>query len=459
VGEAGPTMTEDRTGWYHESRASTRFRHGLATRIERDMKAETIAIGSELVSGQALDTNSQWLSLELAKLGIPVRFHTTLCDDLVENVEGMRVAVERADLVLVSGGLGPTQDDLTRDALAALAGVPLVEDKGLLDAIAAMFARRNRAMPERNRVQALLPQGAEPLPNRVGTAPGVWMRVGTATVACLPGVPHEMKIMFDEQVVPRLRSEGWVNRVLVERKINLFGKGESDLEAEALDLTARGRTPEVGITAHDATISFRVTAEGATVEDALRALEPTVATIRDRFGHLIVGEGSVDVAEAVVAQLARTNATLATAESCTGGLVAQMITAIPGVSPYYPGGVVSYANRAKVEILGVDPMLLETHGAVSAEVAAAMAVVVRDRFVSDVGIAVTGVAGPTGGTPEKPVGLVFLGLATDKGVSTRRLDIGSDQPREIIQRRSAKHALNWVRLTLMTRPDHGPTSE
>ena len=419
------------------------------------MNAEIVAIGSELVSGQSLDTNSQWLSRGLAAVGLPVRFHTTVGDDLDENIQALRVALDRAELVVVSGGLGPTQDDLTREALAALAGAELVEDPASLEAIAAMFARRKRAMQDRNRVQALFPAGAEALPNRVGTAPGVWMEVGARHVACLPGVPHEMRIMFDEQVVPRLRTLGLASRVIVTRKINLFGKGESEIEAEALDLTARGRNPEVGITAHEATISFRVSAAGATREQAEERLGPTLGTIRQRFGHLVVGEETDDVPEAVVAQLARTGATLATAESCTGGLVAHQLTRIAGVSAFYLGGVVSYANEAKVELLGVAPSLLAEHGAVSAEVAAAMAVGVRDCLRAELGLSVTGIAGPTGGTPAKPVGLVFLGLATASGVSTRRLDIGPEQPREVIQGRSAKHALNWVRLALLARPDAG----
>lgn len=417
------------------------------------MKAEIIAIGSELVSGQSLDTNSQWLSRGLAAVGIPVRFHTTLSDDLNDNVAAFRHAIGRAGLVIFSGGLGPTQDDLTRDALAAVAGVPLVEDADSLAAISAMFARRNRPMPERNRVQALLPEGAEPLPNRVGTAPGVWVVLNGVYLACLPGVPHEMKIMFEEQVLPRLRRHGLVNRVIVERKINLFGKGEADVEAEAMDLTARNRDPEVGITAHEATISFRLAGEGATVEEAEKTLAPIVATIQERFGPLIVGEGSADVPDAVVAQLQRTGATLATAESCTGGLIAHKITTIPGVSPNYPGGVISYANAAKTGLLGVDPALIAAHGAVSAEVAAAMASGVRSRLGADIGLSVTGVAGPTGGTPEKPVGLVYVGLATADGVETRRLEIGPEQPRAVIQQRAAKHALNWVRTTLAARPD------
>jgi nicotinamide-nucleotide amidase len=415
------------------------------------MRTEIIAIGSELVSGQSLDSNSQWLSRELSELGIAVALHTSLGDVLDDHLAVFRAACARSDLVVTTGGLGPTQDDLTRDALAACSGVPLVEDSGSLQAIESMFARRNRVMTERNRVQALFPQGGEPIPNPVGTAPGIWMRIGRTTFACLPGVPSEMKLMFREQVVPRLRRNDFIDRVIVHRKINLFGRGEADIEAQALDLTARGRTPEVGITAHEATISFRITASAASEAEARALIEPTAQLIYERFGSLVLGEGTVDVPESLMAELVRTRAKLATAESCTGGLVAHLITAIAGVSPYYLGGVVSYANSAKCELLGVPSELLEAHGAVSAEVAAAMAEAVRNRLGADLGLSTTGVAGPTGGTPEKPVGLVYLGLATADRTQTRRIDIGADQPRDIIQHRSSKGALNWARLILRER--------
>jgi nicotinamide-nucleotide amidase len=268
------------------------------------------------------------------------------------------------------------------------------------------------------------------------------MELGPTTFACLPGIPSEMKVMFHEHVLPRLRRRGWINRSIIERKINLFGRGESDIEADALDLTARGRVPEVGITAHDATISLQT--------------EATAALIHQRFGSMVLGEGAIDVSEAVVAQLERTRATLATAESCTGGLIAHLITAIAGVSPFYLGGVVSYSNVAKATLLDVPSELMESYGAVSPEVAAAMARGARARLGADISISATGVAGPSGGSAEKPVGLVYLGLATAAGVQTRRLDIGPEQPRDIIQRRSAKIALNWVRLTLRSWPDRTP---
>ncbi len=413
------------------------------------MHAEIIAVGTELVSGQKLDTNSQWLSRRLGDVGIATRFHTTLGDDLDENVHAFRIASERADLIVITGGLGPTQDDLTREALARLGGVGLVEDADALADLSAFFARRNRPMADRNRVQAMMPAGSEILSNRTGTAPGVWMKVGRATFACLPGVPSEMKIMYDEQVVPRLRSEGWIGRVIVHRVISLFGKGESDIEAMAMDLTARGRIPEVGITASDATISFRVSAEGADEHEANLAAEPTLALIRERFADLIVGENGEDVADGLVHALKRRGMTLAVAESCTGGLVAQRITAIPGVSPFFPGGIVSYSNEAKTALLGVPADMIAAHGAVSPEVAITMALGVRRRFATDIGLAITGIAGPSGGSPEKPVGLVYLGLATAHGTESRKLEIGPEQPRDVIRSRASKHAMNLARLAMV----------
>jgi nicotinamide-nucleotide amidase len=267
-------------------------------------------------------------------------------------------------------------------------------------------------------------------------------------VACLPGVPIEMRRMFDEQVVPWLVRSGVTTRRIVHRKINLFGRGESEIEAEALDLTARGRRPEVGITASDATISFRIAAEAETVEEAERLIEPTAALIYERFPDLIVGEDHEDVVDALVRELARTKRTIATAESCTGGLIAHLITSVPGVSKSYPGGLVTYSAEAKVNLLDVSESLIKTHGAVSPEVAGEMARRVRARFRADLGLAVTGIAGPDTDTPAHAVGLVYLGLACGEEIRTRKLELGPEQPREVIQRRAAKQAMNWARLTL-----------
>jgi len=251
------------------------------------MKAEIISVGSELTSGQNLDTNSQWLSQRLAEIGILVGWHTTVADDLGDSIATFRVAVDRAGLVLISGGLGPTQDDLTREALAKLAGVELVFHQQSFEHIQKLFALRHRTMPERNRVQAMFPAGAEPIPNPHGTAPGIWMQVGQSVVAAMPGVPSEMQKMFEEQVRPRIlklspgTSVG--HEILVQRKINCFGAGESAIEEKIMDLTRRGQSPEVGITVSDATISLRILARAASREEAKAKIDPVEKTIRDRL--------------------------------------------------------------------------------------------------------------------------------------------------------------------------------
>jgi nicotinamide-nucleotide amidase len=428
------------------------------------MKAEVISIGTELVTGQCLDTNSQWLSRRLAALGIPVRFHTTLADDLDENVAAFRVAAGRADLVVLSGGLGPTQDDLTRDALAALAGVELVLHEPSLDHIRNLFATRGREMPERNRVQALFPAGAEPIPNERGTAPGIWMEVkreeksveseerSTSTsrsilFIALPGVPGEMMHLFTNLVQPRLAARCGGGRVLVERKINCFGAGESAVEAKLLDLTRRGHVPEVGITVSDTIISLRILGEAATVEDAQERIAPVEAIIRERLGDLVFGTDGDELHHVVARLLLEKKQTVAIAESLTGGLVTQLLSRVPGVSASLLGAVVAYANEAKVKLLGVPADVLAAHGAVSAEVAEAMATGARSRFSSDLAVSTTGIAGPGGATATKPVGLVYIGLSWAGGVQSFPVNwFGS---REEIQSRSAKSALNAVRLHLL----------
>ena len=411
------------------------------------MKAEILSIGSELTSGQNLDTNSQWLSRRLAEIGIPVGWHTTIADDLEDNIAAFRIAAGRAGLVLASGGLGPTQDDLTREVLAQVAGVELVFHQESFEQIERMFARRKRSMPERNRVQALFPAGSEPIPNANGTAPGIWMTIGNCVIAAMPGVPSEMFAMFDTQVKPRLLQMGLGTGILMQRKINTFGLGESAIEEKLFDLTRRGHIPEVGITASDATISLRIFGRAATSAEAQAQIATVEQTIRTRLGDVVFGADDEELHDVVIRLLTEKRRTLATAEGVTGGLVASRLSRVPGASAFFRGGVVAYDNRVKTEMLGVSQALVEEHGAVSAPVAEAMAAGCRTRWRTDLAVSTAGVAGPGGGSAEKPVGLVVVGLAWEGGVLSRSFSWGGT--RSEVQSRTAKLALNCVRLHLL----------
>jgi nicotinamide-nucleotide amidase len=411
------------------------------------MNAEILSIGTELVLGKSLDTNSQWLSARLSELGVSTTHHTTVGDDRNLCVDAFRTAVGRSKLVVVTGGLGPTLDDLTREVLAEVAGVPLVLDEESLQRIEAMFSRRNRPMPARNRTQAMLPEGAIVIPNDNGTAPGIWMEVGESVVVCLPGVPKEMFPMFSDWVAPRVAARFGGGRATVVRTVRTYGTGESHIEELLGDMIRRGRDPEVGITASDATITLRVVAHGATPAEAAAKIEPDLAYIRDRLGSLVYGEEDETLAAAVGKLLSERRQTLATAESCTGGLIGHMITEIPGSSNYYFGGFVVYSNQAKIAYCDVPKAMLDEFGAVSPQVASALATGVRKKFGSDFGVGVTGVAGPGGGTTAKPVGLVYIAVADSEGVEVLKSDWPAD--RSTIKLRSAKSALNLLRLRLL----------
>jgi nicotinamide-nucleotide amidase len=412
------------------------------------MNAIILSIGNELTLGQTVDTNSAWLSQQLAAIGVHVRMHATVADEIGPIRDLLdRVACE-ADVVLVSGGIGPTADDLTRQALAAAMGAELVLHAPSVDHIREFFTRRGRTMPDANVIQAMFPAGSTPIENTCGTAPGIRAKLHRAEVFVMPGVPREMKVMFERSVLPVLAA-GAGGAVLLAKTINTYGAGESDVGTRIRDLMERGRNPTVGTTAQQTIIGIRIHAFGPTREEARRLLDADAAEVRRRLGNLVFGEDGETLADAVARLLFHRKQTVATAESCTGGLIAKNLTDIPGSSAYFLNGYVTYSNESKVRLLEVPEAMIREHGAVSAPVAEAMAVNARRLSHSDYAISVTGIAGPEGGTPAKPVGLVFFGLAYGGGCDVHERRLGSEMTREEIRDRARKFALNMLRLKLL----------
>ncbi len=408
------------------------------------MRAVIIAVGDELISGKTVDSNSAYLSARLAERGVTTLAHVTVGDDEAAIADAIGRGSGQAEVVVVSGGLGPTADDVTRHGLARALGAELLLHEGCLRAIEAFFRRRERQMVPGNRVQAMIPAGAEPLPNELGTAAGIAARLGGARLFLLPGVPHEMRRMFEREVSPRLPPPA---EAIAGRVVHAFGTGESDVAALITDLMRRGANPTVGITVSAGLISVRVAARAPCPEEARRLAGDAADEVARRLGTLVVGEGDATMASVVGERLRRLGHTLATAESCTGGLIGEMITAVPGASDYYLGGVVAYSNRLKGQLLGVPADVLAEHGAVSEPVARAMAEGARQRLAADWAIGVTGIAGPGGGTEDKPVGLVHVALTGPEGTTTMRRVYPGD--RDIIRRRTAYGALDCLRLKLL----------
>jgi nicotinamide-nucleotide amidase len=407
------------------------------------MKAEIIAVGSELLTPDRMDTNSLFLTEELNKLGIEVVRKTIVGDHRELLAEAFRDALNRVPLIIASGGLGPTEDDLTRETLAEVLGRKLRRSEEILRAIEARFRSFGREMPEVNVRQAMVPEGAEPLDNPRGTAPGLWIEDGNRMIALLPGPPRELQPMFLEKVVPRLERQLSGTRMLhVELRVTGLGESLVDQRIKPIYM----RFPEVQTTLLSAPGEIQIHLRMWTAEE--EHAKKTLAEIERGFDialadHIFSRDGSP--LEQVVARLLTTNhASIAAAESCTGGLLAERLTSIPGSSSYFVGGVVCYSNELKTAWADVPPELILTKGAVSSEVAIALAEGIRRRASSTFGIGITGIAGPSGGSEEKPVGTVHIALAGPNGVKERRARFPGD--RETIRFHASQAALDLVRL-------------
>lgn len=408
------------------------------------MNAILLAVGDELTSGQTVDTNSAWLAQRLAERGVETLAHLTVADDRAAIAAALGRATAEADLVIATGGLGPTDDDVTREGLADAMGAPLELDERSAERIAAFFRKRGREMKPSNRRQAMIPVGARALDNDAGTAPGIAATLDGARVFVVPGVPHEMRRLWERAIAPELPESG---RAIRFRTLHTFGKGESDTAALIADLTDRDANPTVGTTVAAGMVSIRVTARADSAAEADRLADETVARLRERLGDLALGEGDGATVAGVVGELLRGRGqTVAVAESCTGGLIGKLLTDVPGAGDYFLGGVIAYRNDVKTDALGVPPDMIDARGAVSEPVAEAMAGGCRERFGADWALGITGIAGPTGGTPEKPVGLVHVGVAGPDGVTAHRHVLPGDRP--TVRLRSALTALNHLRLAL-----------
>lgn len=412
--------------------------------------AEIIAVGTELLLGSVANTNAQELSQALAGLGIQVFWHTVVGDHPQRLREALDIARQRADIILTTGGLGPTYDDLTKQTICEAFGVPLVLHQEILDEIRTYFSKNvHMAMPENNIRQAELPEGCSVLDNPVGTAPGCAFEAGGTHVLMLPGPPFEMRTMLHRHVIPYLR--GLSHEVILSHDIMTFGLGESPMEQLLRDKMAGMENPSLATYAKPSEVRLRATARAATADDAEAMLAPVVAEVTAFLGNVVYG---VDVPslESVCFRLLREHQlTLATAESCTGGRVAERITALPGASAVYRGGVVSYWTSVKADVLGVPQAVLDAHGAVSEPCARAMAEGVRRITGADLGVSVTGAAGPDPDERGVPVGIVYIALATPEGTFCRPLDLGKRR-RDRIQDLASNHALDVVRRYLSGLP-------
>jgi nicotinamide-nucleotide amidase len=407
------------------------------------MNAEIVAIGTELLLGQNVDTNSGWLAQQMALLGIDVYGFQAVGDNEKRIETALKLACERSQTVITTGGLGPTVDDVTRKVAGRLAQKQLVYNEALAKQIEEFFAKLGKPCPKVNLNQAFIPQGATVIPNPMGTAPGFIVKVGKSHLACLPGVPFEMKAMFEGTVRAFLKGLAPSGNIIKSRIFRTTGISESLLNEKIVDVFERSTNPTVAVLAHAEGVDIRLTAKAASEAEVNGLLDGLGKTVMSRLPNFIYGLDQ-DNMETIVGRLLTThNLTLAVAESCTGGLITHRVTQVPGSSGYLLGGWVAYDNKVKTASLGVDPNVIQRKGAVSAEVASAMARNAREKCGADIGLSTTGVAGPSGGTAEKPVGLVYIGISDDQ--KSEGLEYRFTGTRETIKMRASQAALELLR--------------
>lgn len=406
--------------------------------------AGVISVGNELLSGQTVDTNTAYLGMALQAVNVQMARHWTVPDELDAIAEALTHATQTCDVILVTGGLGPTDDDLTRHALADFLGVDLIKNQVIIDYLTEFFQTRGYPMPKRNEVQALIPAGCHAIENRWGTAPGIKGAYQGIPIYVMPGVPSEMEGMFEHTIKPEL--EAVSTNKIVTRKLKCFGAGESSLVDMLGDRMQRARNPLVNCTVDFGVITLHVVGASEKRSEAEALVEKEVAELREILGDLVFGEENDTIASVIGRYLNQTERTLAVAESCTGGLISKLVTDVPGSSVYFKQGWVTYSNESKVNELGVSKKILKDFGAVSESVAREMAIGAIEKSGSDYAVSVTGIAGPGGGTESKPVGLVFIGIATKESCDVKKYVFTRN--RASVRLRAAQAALHqlWQKL-------------
>jgi nicotinamide-nucleotide amidase len=424
------------------------------------MKACILAVGSEMLTPFRVDTNSLFITERLNAIGYDVRLKAVVADDVSELARVIESALDWAELIVVTGGLGPTEDDMTRDAVASVLAIPLDVDESIVEHIRDRFARRGMTMPDINRRQAMVPRGAEVLPNPNGTAPGLWIEKDATALVLLPGPPREMKPMLDAVIAARLAPLS-TGAGLFRRVLKISGRAESDVDAQASPVYGRWTKQAVPISttilAVLGQIELHLTAQASNKAEGDAALDAAVQELSDALGPSVY---SIDgrALEVVVGDLLREhNMTIAVAESCTGGLLASRLTDVAGSSAYVDRGVVCYSNQSKADLAGVPETLIQEQGAVSEPVAKAMAEGIRSRAGTNIGIGITGIAGPGGGTPEKPVGTVAVAVVVDEEIRVRTFQFFGS--REMVKFQATQSALNMTRLMVLRQPSWREWSE
>lgn len=410
------------------------------------LTAEIIAIGSELLAPDRTDTNSLWLTEKLNSIGIEVKLKTIVGDDDARLEEAIKDATRRSKVVITTGGLGPTEDDVTRKVAARALGRRLILDEAILAELKEKFKKFGYAMPERNSRQAMVIEQSEVLPNPNGSAPGLFIEHEGVAVVLLPGPPREMKPMFENHAMSKLVSKAGAIRI-ARRMLRVAGLGESAVDEKIAPIYTQYENPQTTILFNQSEIEIHLTARGRTEQEAEALLDRLSEQLEERLGNAVFSFAGERMEEVVGLKLSVGGYTVAVAESCTGGLISQRLTDVAGSSKYFIEGVIAYSNDTKTRTLGVEPVLLLEHGAVSAAVAEAMAEGVRKRARTDFGLSVTGVAGPGGGTEEKPVGLVYIALADDAHTEHRKLKIPGD--RQLVRWRASQAALDLLRRRLI----------